>query len=219
MEIIKQDGEYAIVKNGDRYEVHCNDEVLKTPGGKIADTLYLPLAERLMQDWKELGYESFYEAGSILSYHFTMVENFAPLGRDAVLAMLNSMNWENEWTFQGCPSPNPHVYMKWMTYFGGGNKDVLVRQWLENQTVMQLVASTCVYNAFMSYNVAFFMAVVVEELPKTKQKKAIKEFYEFYSMFDQMFSFDEFWKIFDCFRVYYGIHLEEEGKHLPQPEE
>ena len=219
MEIIKQDGKYAIVKNEDRYEVRCNDEVLKTPGGKIASTLYLPIAERLMQDWKELGYSSYCEASSILCYHFTMVDNFAPLGHEAVLAMLCSMNWEKEWTLRGCPSPNPHVCMKWMTYFGNNNKVGLIRQWLVNQTVMQLVASTCVYNAFMSYNVAFFMAIVVEELPKTEHEDAIKDFYEFYSMYDPFFSFDEFWKIFDCFRVYYGIHLEEDGKHLPQPED
>ena len=220
MKTIKKDGDYTIVQNEDRYEIHCDGEPLTTPYGKVVQTLYLPLAERLLKDWKEQGYDSYTEATSILSYHFTMVENFSRLSHEEILNMLNSMNWEKEWSLQPCPSPDPHVWMKWVCYFGVyGKKEDLIREWLSNQTEMQLVASTCVYNAFMSYNVAFFMASVVEDLPKSKHMKAIKDFYGFYSMFDPMFDFVEVWEIFECFRLYYGIHFKEDGKHLPQPEE
>ncbi len=220
MKTIKKDGDYAIVQNEKWYEVYCDGEPLTTPYGKAVHTLYLPLAEKLLKDWKEQGYDSYTEPTSILSYHFTMVDNFSSLGLDEILNMLNSMNWEQEWSLQPCPSPDPQIWMKWVSYFGVfGKKADIIRKWLNNQTHMQLVASTCVYNAFMSYNVAFFMASVVESLPASQHKKAIKDFYGFYSMFDSTYYFDEVWEIFECFRLYYGIHFKEDGKHIPQPEE
>lgn len=217
MELIKREGQYSIVKNEKYYEVYKEEQVLKTPGGKVAYTLYLPIAERLLQDWKEQGYESYTSPSSILSYHFTMVEYFSSFSKENLLNMLNSMNWEKNWTFQMCPSPNPNIWMKWVFFFGQKETKVeLVRKWLQNQTIMQLAASTCVYNAFMSYNVAYYFAVVVEVVPVSTHEEVIREFYEFYSMFDSMYNYDEFLEIFECFKLYYGIHYKEEGKHLPQ---
>ena len=113
-----------------------------------------------MNDWEVLGYDSYMCPWSILSYHFTMVDNFSKMPKALILRMLNSLNWEKGWTLRGCPSPNPHVYMEWIDYFGQNPaRTELIREWLQNQTIMQLVASTCVYNEFMDYNIAFFMAI------------------------------------------------------------
>ena len=217
MATIKQDGEFSIVKNDDRYEVCKGDEILKTPGGCIAYTKYLDLAERLMRDWKERGYESYTEPDSILCYHLSYVENFKPFPRDKVMEMINSTNWENDWSLKPCPSPNPHIWMKWVNYFGQ-NKENLISQWLDNQSIMQLVASACVLNVFGGFNVPYYMAIVVEDHEKKEHKKMIKSFYDFYSLFDPYIDFKLFWNIFDCFRLYYGIHLKEQGEHLPSPD-
>lgn len=220
MEEIYRDGDYSIQKQEDYYIVQCGDETLETPGGKVAKTSYLPLAQRLLKDWKELGYDSYTQPDSILSYHFSLVENFLPMSKQEVLNMLNTLNWERNWTFQRCPSPDPHVWMQWIVTFGQGDdkKIQLVRQWMRNCTHMQLVAMTCVYNATMSYNVAFYLAVIVEEVPEEEQEESVKHLHDFYSKFDPSIEYDEFWRIFECFRLYYGIHFQEEGNHLPDPQ-
>jgi len=83
---------------------------------------------------------------------------------------------------------------------------------------MQLVTATCVYNAFMDFNVSYYMAVVVEAVPEEGQEDAIREFYDFYSHYDYEYDYDTFLAIFDRFRLYYGVHFKEDGPHLPSPE-
>ena len=215
--VIKQDGEYSIIKKDAFYEVYQGKEVLKTPNGVVAHTRYLPVAEQLMTDWKEQGYDSYCSPSSLLSYHFTMMEYFASMPKEDIVNMLNSLNWEKGWSFNGCPSPNPHVMMKWMFFFGQRNTKIeLVQKWLNNLTHMQLVAATCVYNAFMDFNVSYYMAVVVEDVPEEEQEDAIREFYDFYSLYDDVFDYDSFLAVFERFRLYYGIHFKEDGAHLPQ---
>ena len=111
------------------------------------------------------------------------------------------------------------MMMKWMAYMGVmGKKADLIREWLGNQTIMQLSASTCVYNAFMDFNVAYFMAIVVEDIREEEHEEAINDFCDFYNMFSPQYAPDEFWAIFERFRLYYGIHFQENGPHLPEPE-
>ena len=81
---------------------------------------------------------------------------------------------------------------------------------------MQLVAATGSYNSFMDFNVAFYMAVVVETVPEEEQVQAIHEFHDFYSLFDSCFDSDSILAVFQRFRLYYGIHFKEDGAHLPQ---
>jgi len=191
--------------------------VLKTPHGKIAHTTYLPVAEKLMKDWEELGYETYNQAWSLLGYHFTMVEYFSQIPNEKLIVILNDMHWENDWTFKGCPIAHPEVIMEWITYFGKADTQVdIVREWLGNQTNMQLTASTCIRNAFGSYNVAYHMAVVVELIPEEEHEENMRDFYDFYSIFDPSYGWDFFWAIFECFRLYYGIHFKEDGNHLPK---
>ena len=147
-----------------------------------------------------------------------MIDSFSTKSRKEIVDMLNSLNWEKSWSLQRCPTANPHIWMKWVTFFGESQIKInLIRQWLGNLTHMQLVASTCIYNAFMDFNVAYYMACVVEVIPTKDHLKAIREFYDLYAMFDPSFDFKTFWKIFDCFRLYYGIHFKEDGGHLPKP--
>lgn len=216
METIQKDGKYSVIKNGEHYEVHHGEEILMTPGGKVAHTLYLPIAERLMKDWKEQGYNSYTSSSSLLSYHFTMVENFSKYDKATLLMILNSLGWENDVLLKSCPAADPHVVMEWMNLFGVRDERIAkIKAWMNNATPMQLTAMTCIYNEFMSYNIAYLMAVVVEHVPEENHKKAIKDIFNFYSHWDNMFTFDDFWDIFDCFRLYYGEHFKEYGKHLP----
>lgn len=217
--IIKRDGEYLIVKKNKWYVVFKGDEILKTPAGKIAITLYLPVAELLLRDWKEQGYGSYTSPTSLLSFHFTMMDHFAKMPKQDILDMLNSMNWEKSWTLKGCPSGNPDLLMKWMAYFGGGELRIeQIRQWLQNQTIMQLAASVCIYNAFMDFNVPFCWAYFIECVSKEEHKIAIDDFYDFYCHFDNEFDYASFYTIFERFRLYYGIHFKEDGRHIPVPE-
>ena len=216
VEIIKRDGVYAIVKKEKVYVVFKGDDILKTPSGKPATTMYLPVAEVLLKDWKEQGYGSYTSPTSLLSFHFTLLDYFAKMSKPDILDMLNSMNWEKSWTLNGCPSGNPDIMMKWMAYFGDGRLRVeQIREWLQNQTTMQLAASVCIYNAFMDFNVPFCWAFFVERVSEDEHRKAMEDFYEFYRHIDDEFDYASFYIIFERFRLYYGIHFKEKGGHLP----
>jgi len=212
----KNDDEYSIVKNGDTYEIHKGEEPLKTPGGRIVKTLYLPIAEQLLTDLKEEGYYSYTSPDSLLSFHFTTMDYVAQMPKDVFINQLNSMNWEKSWTLQGCPTGNPQLMMPWMAYFGERNRRIeQIRQWLKNQTPMQLGATVCVYNAFMDFNVPFCWAFFVECVPEAEQESAIEDFFKFYYKFDNTFNSPYFFAIFKRFSLYYGVHFKEMGVHLP----
>ena len=93
METIKIDGNFSIVKDDKWYTVYKGKQLLKTPGGAVALTMYLPIAEQLLLDWKKQGYNSYISPTSLLSFHFTMVDIFSKFSKQALLEELNSMNW------------------------------------------------------------------------------------------------------------------------------
>lgn len=217
--IVLQEGKYRIEFDGEHYTVLKGEKPLLTPGGKIAHTMFEDLARQLMLDWDRFGYESYRTAYSILSYHFSMVDNFAKFTKDGMIGIIDSCNWMNNWAFDGCPSPNPHVMMEWHDYFGYGSERIeTIKAWMQNCTQMQLTAIVCIHNYYMCINVAFVMAYIVEQLKEEEHEDALRQFFDFYSNYDCETDFDEMWAVFQCFRIYYGVHFKEEGKHLPVTE-
>lgn len=200
METIKQSGGYSIVKDERYFYVLNNDTPLKTPGGKVAYTIYLQVANMLMKDWMEQGYDSYTEASSLLSYHFTMVENFSRLSTRMIVDMLNSLNWENDKTFE--PTTDKRIKC--------------IRDWLNRCTHMQLVAATCVYNAFGSFNIAYVLASIVERIPEDKQEHTASDILDSATKFNigLLYSREEKLEIFRRFKLYYGIHFVEDGPHV-----
>lgn len=216
---VAEEGDFCVVKSDNRYGVFCGEKMLKTPKGKTARTLYLPIAKRMMKDWKDLGYESYNSPTSILNYHFYVTDELPGYAEHSkeIIDFVNGLQWYNrDWTLQPCRVGNPEIMMHWMNMFGCGEERVKkIAAWICYATNMQLAAMICVYKYFQSMNIAYLMAIVVEHVPRVNHRKAIRDIFNFYSNFDQSCSYTEFWKIFDCFRLYYGIHFKEEGQHLP----
>ena len=70
MELIKisNDNTYELLKEDSKYFFRniLDDSLLKTPNGKIVSTMYLELAERILNDVSTLGYD-IHSSASILS--------------------------------------------------------------------------------------------------------------------------------------------------------
>lgn len=69
MELIKisNDNTYELLKEDSKYFFRniLDDSLLKTPNGKIVSTMYLELAERILNDVSTLGYD-IHSSASIL---------------------------------------------------------------------------------------------------------------------------------------------------------
>lgn len=214
--VTRQEGDYCIVTNQGKYYFKKGDDFMKTPGGNVVKTSYWKIADRILEDWMSKGYESYTDPTSILSYHFTCQENFAPMKHTAVVEMLNGLNWEKNWTFQSCPSPNPNVMMEWISLLGEQETRIAqIKKWFDKCSHMQLVAATCVYNACYSFNMAYLMAVAVEKIKdETEQIENVRAIADFLSNFDPDFDSDYMVEIFKSFKLYYGIHFIYDGAKI-----
>lgn len=211
-ELIKQKFGYSIELEDKFYYIKSGNEYVVTPRGQKVRTLYLELAEALLEDILQFGEESYSYPTSLLSYHFTCMDGFSRMGDEAPDALLNT-GWENEWTFKPCPSPDPIKTMEWVMIMGHPNERIdQIRNWIKKCSCMQLSAIACVYNYYMSMNLAYMMAVAIElQDTEENKKEAIKEIAKYFNTYDYSFDINEFKYIFEKFDLYYGIHFKEDG--------
>lgn len=207
-EIIKysRDSRWLIAKVEDRYYFFDTAQEkpvpLKTPSGKLVVTSYYQLAERILDDLSAYGTE-YMTAESVIPWHFTMVDNFVVMEHEQVEAMLDDCFLQkHDWTY-GADSEE---------IFGDEEDRIpAIREWLSKCTHMQMTAACCIGNAYHSINVAYVLAVLMENYTGKalrKQFKALAEIVEENAMYDDL---DSIMNVFDTFNLYYGIHNDKEG--------
>ena len=64
-------------------------------------------------------------------------------------------------------------------------------------------------------NIAYMMAKIMEQYPESEHEEQMEVVLELHTVLNPCIYADEFWERFFRFRFYYGIHLKEQGKHLP----
>lgn len=209
METIKQVGDYSVIKNGKWYEVYHNDQVLKTPEDHVAHTLYLPIAEQLLIDWRDQGYDSHERATSLLAFHFITADIYGDEPRYLIYETFNSIKWEQRPPFVGNSSSygipddmwNMFLTTKWQ-----------VRKWFSNLSIMQMSAVACVHDALNDMNIPFQMSLIVKNKPEKDHYNVVQLLHKYYSYTNHDHSLEDFWTIFQRFRLYYGIHVKEENE-------
>ena len=207
-EIIKysRDRRWLIAKVEDRYYFFDTAQEkpapLETPNGKLVGTSYYQLAERILDDLVEFGTE-YMTAESVLPWHFTMVDNFVVMEHEQVEVILDECFMQKaEWTF-GADCDD---------IFGDEDERIEeIRAWLSKCTHMQMTAACCIGNAYHSINVAYVLALLMENSSgRLLRRQMIKlaKIVEENAMYDDV---DSIMRVFDTFQLYYGIHFEEVG--------
>ena len=207
-EIVKtsRDGRWLIAKKKNMYYFFDTaaepPKPVRTPRGELLRTSYYQLAERILDDLVEYG-TKYMGAESVLPWHFTMVDNFVAMEHERVEAILSECFMQKyDWT---CSTEYEEV-------FGDAIERLKeIRQWLSKCTHMQMTAACCIGNAYNSLNVAYVLALLMENSSGhmlKKQMKMLAEIVEENSMYDDV---ESILRVFDTFQLYYGIHNEENG--------
>ena len=177
-------------------------EAVMTPNNKILETSYYVLAERILCDLERYGVE-YMSGDSVIPWHFTMIESFLPMKHEQVEQMLDECFLQKyDWTYEadyeevfGCPE----------------ERIPAIREWLSECTHMQMTAACCIGNAYHSINLAYVMAVLMENYAG----KELKEKFKILSAIVEENSFMEdrksIMRVFETFELYYGIHYEQDG--------
>lgn len=200
---------YSCNLENDRYVIFKEDKYLTTPSGKKVTTLYKPLADRILHDLDLFG-ENYHSVESILSWHYTLIENFASQDRYIVSQYLyDSFLLQPDWTCSGGRTS------EWYKQFGEWlDRQPFIAQWLDRMTHMQLTAACCVGKAYESLNVAFSLAVIMERFSGAEREDKFRSVASLLAMSNLYGTQEQILDVFKTFELYYGIHLEEDGPIL-----
>lgn len=201
---------YNYILNEQQYYVICKgNEILKTPAGNSIITLYESLAKRIIHDLEQFGM-NYRSVTSILSWHFTTIDNFAPMGEERVKQVMEeSFLNQVDWTCQERYGTN------WFILFGKWKeRRRYIEQWLSKATLMQLTAACCIGNAYESLNLALVLALVMERYKGNAREEKLREVAQHLANTYQFGPCEEIFSVFKTFELYYGFHLEENGNIL-----
>ena len=200
---------YTYQKDGDRYVIYQDEQVLKTPAGLKVTTLYKPLADRILLDLERYGM-NYRSSHSILAWHFTMIDNFASMGRARVEhAMAASFLTHPDWTCREKHGSD------WSCAFGNwSSRQEQLAYWLQRMTLMQLTAACCIANAYESLNVAFVLALILERSRGEERDKKLSYAASLLADTYLYGTYEEICSTFKTFELYSGIHMEQEGNVL-----
>ena len=193
------------------YYIYEDSHVLRTPQFMEVYTQYESIANKLISDLNEYGYSSFRTSGSILPWHFTMIDNFSQMDHEqVVLTLCDSPFGSNDWT---CTEDYGTT---WHHRFGDLYKrNTQIVQWLEKVTIMQLTAICCIGNGYESFNIAMELAKAMEKYPAGAERdKHIAEIANVIGRLGEFGDSSEILKDFKLFELYYGIHLDKYGPVL-----
>lgn len=207
-----RNGQWAMLESdGNYFFAHSegkDTELVKTPAGNAVRTSYRDLADRILNDLDKLGY-NYRSPESILAWHFTMIDNFSRMEHSDVEEILDqSFMQRSDWTFEENQDDEG-----WTAIFGEEvNRNNTIRAWLSKCTHMQMTAACCIGNAYHSINIAFVVARLMENYEGNKLKQKFSHLARQIAENSVYGPAEDIIGDFSTFELYYGIHLNEDGK-------
>lgn len=171
--------------------------------------MYETVADRILLDLNRYGM-NFHSVDSILAWHFTLIDNFAPMGHERVERILaGSFLRTTDWTCKENRGAD------WYKAFGKWSmrKEQIV-EWLEKATIMQMTAACCIGNAYNSINLALTLAIIMEKYTGHDRTRAFDVLAKLIEDNSYYGPYVDIIRDFNTFSLYYGIHLDEEGPIL-----
>lgn len=200
---------YSVKKKDDKYVIYEDDHIFTTPLGNQVTTLYKSIADRILLDIDRYGTD-FHSADSILSWHFTTIDSFAPMSHNRVEQILASSFLKTvDWTCR------EYHGSAWLNYFGKWeDRHDLILKWLHNATIMQMTAACCIGNAYHSLNLALTLAAIMERDAGNARAESFSNLAHIIEDNTLYGSYSDLINDFQTFELYYGIHLEQNGPIL-----
>ena len=198
------DNHWFIAKIDDVHYFFDNSEEptkpVETPNGRLLETSYYVLAERILRDLDVYGEDNM-TGESVIPWQFTILDNFSQMEHEQVEKMLDECFIQKyDWTYD----------TDYDEVFGDKEERIAaIRQWLSKCTHMQMTAACCIGNAYHSLNIAFVLAVLMENYSGKALRKQFKALAEIVNSRND--DLDSILNVFETFNLYYGIHNEEYG--------
>lgn len=173
---------------------------VETPQGRLLETSYYVLAERILEDLYVYGEDNM-TGESVIPWQFTILDNFGLMKHEQVEKMLDECFIQKyDWTYDA----------DYDEVFGDKEERIsTIRKWLSKCTHMQMTAACCIGNAYHSLNVAFVLATLIENYSGKSLYKQFKALAKIVS--SRYEDLDSILSVFETFNLYYGIHNEENG--------
>lgn len=203
-EVIQEGDDWTLIQQDKFYYfIDADGDYATTPNGIKLRTLYLELAERILNDLDVYGPDN-YSADSVLPWHYTMVENFARMEhRDVENVLIDSFINRYDWTY------TVDLDHEWGELFGERDtRESEIMEWLKKITHMQMTAACCIGNAYHTINISYILAIIMEKYDGEKRYEMFEELSEIINDNSDYFANVDDFKTFE---LYYGIHLKEEG--------
>ncbi|OPL07604.1 MAG: hypothetical protein AVO33_04725 [delta proteobacterium ML8_F1] len=207
------DGKYSFRKITTRYFFYEGNLPLLTPGGQQVTTYYQSLAERIIRDLERFGYD-FRPVESILEWHFTMIDSFSKMTNERVESILHdSYLVIPDWT-----TTMNHTDEEWFNVFDSwDNRKESIMEWLGKCTRMQKTAVSFIGNAYHSLNIAYVLAVSLEEKSSDKRMEFFEKLAKMVAEHSSYGTAHEVLDVFKTYEIYYSLHLEEYGPVVNLP--
>ena len=196
--------QYGYRKQNGRFVVYEDDYAL-------GSTEYEVLARRCLDDITQYGANP-YEERSALRWIHTWEEPFDDETHARILETIrNTFFSKPDWTW------GLDLGEIWNDFIGDwGYRRQMILEWLSKASVLQLVAAFHLGDIYESLNLAFSLAMLMEQKEGQERAEAISSVIEILSMHPKYQDKEKNRVFFDLFELFYGIHLNENGPILTE---
>jgi len=180
-------------------------DLIRTPGGTRVSTIYRQLADRLLLDLQAYGTDASAPA-SLLPWHYSLIDLFSRMEHEQVEAILESGFLScSDWTLEG-----GEVSALYPAFGTAPERIDEIRAWIRKCTPMQLTAAACIGNSYHSINLAFVLAHLMENYRDADLDSRFVALAQLLAEHNADYApAEKLLQDFQNFRLYYGIHLEE----------
>ncbi len=193
---------YSLSQDGAYWFISDNGSPVMTPGGRRVETLYRPVALRLVSDLERFGMR-FSVPGSSVPWHFAFLDSYGPMGPEKSREVLEECFLEyQDWSFE------PDLGDEWERCFGTwpDRKDRMA-EWLGRLDGMQLTAAGCIGNAYHSLNLAYTLAVISEGHDGPERPEQYSRLADLVSRNTPFFAHGDMEADFRLFDLYYNAAI------------
>lgn len=203
---------YSIKQIEEKYCIFEDDHILQTPEGNEVNTSYKKVAEKILTDISTYGAD-FSNQESILDWIHIMRDYFVFYSHEEAEEVVINRFKERDWTFYVENYPSK----EWRSLVGKRrNREEAIPKWLAKATHMQMVAAFNFAEYYNSLNLAFSVAIVLEEHSESERGKVLASVAKLIAEYSDYKDVGINQSRLNLFELYYGIHLEENGPILSE---
>jgi len=204
-------GDYLLYKRGNIYQIEFVIGALTTPKSHLIRTSYQFVAESILKEFYEQGYNAHQHPINVMHYHFYLLDNYKTRQKADIAEKLIG-KLDNDWFISKFELLQDHMDLYLRSLVEHGNSISLlnrVKHWLSQCSHMQLAAASCLASACGSICIAYLMAVCVEILGE--DGGMVKTLCSLIAIGGTPQDASYWEEVLIAFAGYYRIHYDEDG--------